>query len=68
MSQSNPSDRHALECLRLEAECRELAKNVRSVNLQNHYLRMATDWLAMAETGLASRPDERIGKCGTQAS
>ena len=51
MAESNQSNTHSLECLRFEADCRELAKNARSSDLQSHYLRMAEVWLALAVSG-----------------
>ena len=38
----------ALECLRFEADCRELAKNACCPDLYSHYLRMADVWLTLA--------------------
>ena len=64
MSKSNQSNMHALECLRLEADCRELAKNVRSSDLQSHYLKMAGGWLALAESGPMSRAAEAAFEAG----
>jgi hypothetical protein len=57
MSESNQFNKHSLECLRFEADCRELAKNAHSPDLQSHYLRMAEVWLAMAVSG----PDSHTG-------
>ena len=51
MSESSQLYRHSVECLRFEADCRELAKNVQSPNLQSHFLRMALTWRALAVSG-----------------
>ena len=51
MSESNQSDKHALECLRLEADCRELAKNTPDPELELHYLKMADHWSALSVSG-----------------
>jgi hypothetical protein len=58
MAEPNHLDIHALECLRLEADCRELAKSVRSPDLQSQLLRMAQTSLDLAESG----PDVHAGK------
>ena len=57
---------HSLECLRLEADCRELAKNAPGPDTQAHYLRMAEVWLALATSGPASDPDEDAFETETQ--
>ena len=51
MSESYYSRKHALECLRLEAECLQLARDVHSPALRSHFLRMAKLWPALAERG-----------------
>lgn len=38
------SRKHALECLRLAAECRNLAADFSSPQLKAHFLRMAAEW------------------------
>ena len=45
---------YALECLRLEADCRELAVDVGSPALQSHFLRMASFWSVSASQEPAS--------------
>jgi len=54
MSGSNPSDVHRLEYLRLEADCRELAKNAPNPELKLHYLQMAEQWSALSVSGQIS--------------
>jgi len=66
MSESNPSYRHSLECLRFESECRELAKTVPCPDLQLHFLRLAEAWLALAVSGADSPTGEDISGAGTQ--
>jgi hypothetical protein len=44
-----------LECLRLEADCRELAGAVESPALKSHFLQMAKKWSVMAAGGLEQR-------------
>lgn len=58
---SNKSDKHTLECLRLEADCRELAKNVSDPELQLHYLQMADHWAALAVSEQVSPSSESTG-------
>jgi hypothetical protein len=43
-----PQLKYALECLRLEADCKQLAVDVHSPALQSHFLRMASFWSASA--------------------
>ena len=47
---SNPENlrRHTLECLRLQADCMQLAGDASSPNLQSHFLRMAGVWSSLA--------------------
>ena len=56
ISDSRSLQRHALECLRLEAECNELAFSVHSPSLRSHFLRMAHEWGNLADHGL-NAPD-----------
>jgi hypothetical protein len=65
MSESNQFNKHSLECLRFEADCRELAKNAHSPDLQSHYLRMAEVWLALAVSGPDSHTGVSISKART---
>ena len=51
VAESYPLRKHALECLRLEADCVQLAREVRSPALRSHLLRMAKLWPALAERG-----------------
>jgi hypothetical protein len=43
--------KHALECLRLSADCMQLVGDVRSPTLQRHFLEMAKAWTRAAEDG-----------------
>jgi hypothetical protein len=47
---------HALECMRLAADCMQLVGDVQNPALQRHFLRMAGVWRTMAEQG----PDRGI--------
>ena len=41
--------KHALECLRLAAECRQLANHVPDPILRSHFRRMAEAWTSLAD-------------------
>jgi hypothetical protein len=49
MSELNHFRRHSLECLRLEADCMQLAGDLRLPAWQAHYLRMARVWRSLAD-------------------
>jgi hypothetical protein len=42
----------ALECLRLAADCAQVASDIRNPTLQSHFIRMADVWTTRAERGL----------------
>jgi hypothetical protein len=48
VSESANSNKRSLECMRLAADCRHLANQVRSPVLQQHFLQMASVWSAHA--------------------
>jgi hypothetical protein len=51
VSESDYSRRHALECLRLEADCMQLAGDVQNPALQSNFVRMARVWSDLAVRG-----------------
>jgi hypothetical protein len=51
VSESDFSRKHALECLRLSADCMQLVGDVRSPTVQRHFLEMAKAWTREAEDG-----------------
>jgi hypothetical protein len=51
VSESVNARKHALECMRLATDCRQLADEVHSPTLQQHFLRMARVWSTHAEQG-----------------
>jgi hypothetical protein len=63
MTELKQVNAYALECLRLEADCRELAWNVRSPRLQSHFIRMARTWSALAASG----PDSQAFEAASDA-
>jgi hypothetical protein len=51
MPETKQLRKHALECLRLEADCMELAKVVCGGNLRSHFVAMARFWGDLAVSG-----------------
>jgi hypothetical protein len=51
MSRSDNWRKHALECMRFEADCRQLVAEVHSTALQAHFARMAIVWSTLAARG-----------------
>jgi CheY-like chemotaxis protein len=68
MSELNQQDMHSLECLRLGADCRELAKSVRGPELRSHFLRMAQTWSALAVSGPSAPSGEGTSATEKQAT
>ena len=60
--------KHALECLRLEADCMQLAGDAPNPNLQSHFLRMARAWLALAVSGPSVIAARELSKGETQTT
>jgi hypothetical protein len=59
--------KHALECLRLEADCMQLAGAPTPV-LQSHFLRMARAWFALAVSGPNVIATRELSKGETQTT
>jgi hypothetical protein len=51
VSESDYLRKHALECLRLSADCMQLVGDIRSPILQRYFLEMAKAWTREAEDG-----------------
>jgi hypothetical protein len=51
----NYTQKHALMCLRLAAECRKLAADVPTSELRAHFLRMASMWAELADQPVSRR-------------
>jgi hypothetical protein len=66
MSEPNQSNLPSLECLRFEADCRQLANNARSPDLQSHYFFMADVWSALAVSGPDSHTSVGISEAETR--
>lgn len=67
MSEPKQLQKHALECLRLEADCRQMAWDVQSPSLRSHFLRMAQVWFTMAVSGSNARSGECISEAEARA-
>ena len=52
MSESAKLRKLELECLRLEADCLQLAGAIDSSALKSHFIRMAKHWSTLAAWGL----------------
>jgi hypothetical protein len=52
--------KHELECLRLEADCKQLAADVHGRDLQAHFIRMAKEWSLLAKRDSISHADAKI--------
>ena len=48
MSESDNIKKYALACMRLAADCRNLAADVPEPDLRAHFLRMASMWTELA--------------------
>jgi hypothetical protein len=51
MFEAKQLQKHALECLRLQADCMQLAGVAHSPNMQSHFVSMARFWGALAISG-----------------
>ena len=58
--------KHALECLRLQVDCMELAGVARSPNVQSHFVAMARFWGALAVSGPSSDAGSKLTKAEMQ--
>jgi hypothetical protein len=54
MSELNNFRKRPLECLRLEADCMQLAGEIGRPDWQAHYLRMARQWRSLADRDLSA--------------
>ena len=62
MSKSEQLKKHSLECLRLEADCMQLAGDAANPKLQSHFLRMARVWFTLAISGPSGHTGEGFSK------
>jgi hypothetical protein len=61
VSESDNLRKHALECMRLAADCMQLAGDVHSPTLQSHFLRMARVWPTLADRGPSADAQTKNG-------
>jgi hypothetical protein len=54
------SRKHALECLRLESDCMQLAGDAHNPNMQSHFVRMGRFWSALAVSGPSENADHAL--------
>jgi CheY-like chemotaxis protein len=60
MFEAKQLQKHALECLRLQADCMQMAGVAPSLNLQSHFVYMAQFWGALAASGSSANADPAI--------
>jgi hypothetical protein len=58
--------KHALECLRLQADCMELAGVAHGRDMQSHFVFMAKFWGNLAVSGPSSNAGPKILKAEIQ--
>jgi hypothetical protein len=68
MFEAKQLQRHALECLRLQADCVELAGVARSPNVQSHFVSMARFWGTLAASGPSSNTRSKLSKAELQTA
>ena len=62
MSEAKQLRKHAVECLRLQADCMQLAGVACSLNVQSHFVAMAQFWGALAASGPSSDAGSKLSK------
>jgi hypothetical protein len=68
MFEAKRLQRHAVECLRLQADCMELAGVARSPDVQSHFVSMARFWSALAASGASSNTCLKLSKAEMQTA
>jgi hypothetical protein len=58
--------KHALECLRMHADCMQLAGAALNPNVQSHFASMARFWGALAVSGPSSDAGSELSKAEMQ--
>jgi hypothetical protein len=66
MFEAKQLQKHALECLRLQADCMQLAGVARSRNVQSHFVSMAQFWGTLAASGPSSDAGSKLSKAEMQ--
>ena len=67
MFEAKQLQRHALECLRLQADCMQLAGVARRPIVQSHFVSMARFWDTLAASGPSSDVGSKLSKFEMQA-
>jgi len=67
MFEAKQLQKHALECLRLQADCMQLARVARSSNVQSHFASMARFWGTFAASGPSSDAGSKLSKAEMQS-
>jgi hypothetical protein len=57
MSRSDHGQEHSLKCMRLAADCAQLAADTHRPAWREHFLRMAREWRSLAEKSARTGPD-----------
>ena len=68
MFEANQLQKHALECLRLQADCMQLAGVARSPNVQSHFVSMAQFWGTLAASEPSSNAGSKLSKAEMQTA
>ena len=68
MFETKQLPKHALECLRLQADCMQLAGVARSVNVQSHFVSMGRFWGTLAVSGPSSDAGSKLSNAEMQTA
>jgi hypothetical protein len=66
MFEAKQLQKHALECLRLQADCMQLAGAARSPNMRSHFASMARFWGTLAASGPSADAGSKLSEAGMQ--
>ncbi len=66
MFEAKQLQKHALECLRLQADCLQLAGVARSPSVQSHFVSIARFWDTLAVSGPSSDAGSELSKAEMQ--
>ena len=68
MFEAKQLQKHALECLRLQADYMELAGVARSPNMQSHFVSMARFWGTLAASGPSSDAGSKLSNAAMRTA
>jgi len=66
MFEAKQLQKHALECLRLQADCMQLAEVAGSSNVRSHFASMARFWGTLAASGPSLHAGSKLSKAERQ--